>query len=33
MDSKKAVDATCKRIEELDKASHDMDMIQAWKNH
>ena len=33
MDSKAAVDAACKQIEELDKASYDVDMIQAWKTH
>jgi hypothetical protein len=33
MESKEAVDAACKEIEELDEASYDMDMIQAWKKH
>jgi hypothetical protein len=33
MDSKAAVDATYKQIEELDEASYDVDMIQAWKTH
>jgi hypothetical protein len=33
MDSKAAVKAGCKQIEELDEASYDMDMIQAWKKH
>jgi hypothetical protein len=33
MDSKAAVDAAYKQIEELDKASYDVDMIQAWKTH
>jgi hypothetical protein len=31
MDSKTAVEAACKLIEELDEASYDVDMIQAWK--
>ncbi len=31
MDSKEAVQAACKQIEELDGASYDMDMIEAWK--
>jgi hypothetical protein len=33
MDSKAAVDAACKQIEDLDEASYDVDMIQAWKRH
>ena len=33
MDSKAAVDAACKQIEDLDEASYDVDMIQAWKTH
>jgi hypothetical protein len=31
MDSKEAVDVACKQIEDLDKASYDVDMHQAWK--
>ena len=33
MDSKEAVDTACRQIEELDEASYDMDMLQAWKRH
>ena len=33
MDSKAAVEAACKQIEELDEASYDADMIKAWKRH
>ncbi|EKG08903.1 transposase-like protein, partial [Macrophomina phaseolina MS6] len=31
MHSQEAVEAACKQIEELDEASYDMDMIEAWK--
>jgi hypothetical protein len=33
MDSKAVVDAACKQIEDLDEASYNVDMIQAWKRH
>ena len=33
MDSKAVVDAACKQIEDLDEASYDVDMIQAWERH
>ena len=33
MDSKEAVEAACKQIEDLDEASYDVDMIEAWKKN
>ena len=33
MDSKAAVEATYKQIEELDKALYDINMIEAWKRY
>ena len=33
MDSKEAVEEVCKEIEELDQASYDMEMIEAWKKN
>jgi hypothetical protein len=33
MDSKAAIEADYKQIEEFDKASYDIDMIQAWKRY
>ena len=33
MDSKEAIEEACKQIENLDGASYDMDMIEAWKKN
>ena len=33
MDSKEAVEEACTQIENLDRASYDMDMIEAWKKN
>jgi hypothetical protein len=33
MDSKEAIEEACTQIENLDRASYDMDIIKAWKRN